>query len=247
MAKRSIQASLVGVQQAKRAFALKGWTQDNLAAEANLKTRQPIWRFLTGQPVDRQVFMEICLLLDLDWRKIASDPPAEFIEPGILTKTIVINEVNTIDIDKLVQKVRGQHHEAIENQCGILQLLDVGHPVSIDDIYVDVNILEEIASQQWLEIADLQSMDPEKFDHVGLGNIDHSQIPGMEAVETYSKLRVLGKLPFCNIWLFCATGVNSLPIKSHSLLLSAILPKSLKTIVTSAYCIIFTSHSQQSL
>ncbi len=29
MVKRSLQASLIGIQQAKRAFALKGWTQDN--------------------------------------------------------------------------------------------------------------------------------------------------------------------------------------------------------------------------
>lgn len=51
MVKRSLQASLTGIQEAKRAFALKGWTQDNLSAEVNLKTRQPIWRFFSGRPV----------------------------------------------------------------------------------------------------------------------------------------------------------------------------------------------------
>jgi len=45
MVKRSLQASATGIQQAKRSFALKGWTQENLAAEVNLKTRQPVWRF----------------------------------------------------------------------------------------------------------------------------------------------------------------------------------------------------------
>ncbi|PHM09256.1 hypothetical protein CK516_15680 [Nostoc sp. 'Peltigera malacea cyanobiont' DB3992] len=53
MVKRSLQASLTGIQEAKRAFALKGWKQDNLAAEVNLKTRQPIWRFFSGRPVER--------------------------------------------------------------------------------------------------------------------------------------------------------------------------------------------------
>jgi predicted NACHT family NTPase len=48
MVKRSLQASLTGIQEAKRAFARKGWTQDNLAAEVNLKTRQPIWRLFSG-------------------------------------------------------------------------------------------------------------------------------------------------------------------------------------------------------
>jgi predicted NACHT family NTPase len=150
----------------------------------NLKTRQPIWRFFTGQPVDRQVFMEICSILDLDWREIAIAPPAEFPEPGDLTKT---------PVDVLVQQVRSQRRDTIQNQCGILQLLDINHPVNIDDIYVDVNILEEIASQQWFEIADLQNLAPAEFNRVGLGAVEQQQIPGMQAVEIYSKLRVLGK------------------------------------------------------
>jgi predicted NACHT family NTPase len=89
--------------------------------------------------------------------------------------------------------VRSQRRETIQNQCGILQLLDINHPVSIDKIYVDVNILEEIASQQWFEIADLQKLKPTEFDRFGLGEVEQKQIPGMRAVETYSKLRVLGK------------------------------------------------------
>lgn len=185
MVKRSIQASPAGIQQAKRAFAIKGWTQENLAGEVNLKTRQPIWRFFTGQPVDRQIFLEICSILDLEWREIALNPPADFPSPGE-TRSIV-------DIDDLVQQVRSQHQDTIQNQCGILQLLDINRPVSIDDIYVDVNILEEVASQQWFEIAELQNLDPTEFDRVGLGAVEQKQIPGMQAVETYSKLRVLGK------------------------------------------------------
>ena len=74
MSKRSLRASPAGIQRAKRAFALKGWTQDNLAGEVNLKTRQPIWRFFSEQPVDRQVFLAICSVLDLDWQEIAESP-----------------------------------------------------------------------------------------------------------------------------------------------------------------------------
>ncbi|HEY9824979.1 MAG TPA: NACHT domain-containing NTPase [Stenomitos sp.] len=192
MVKRSLQASLAGIQQAKRAFALKGWTQENLAGEVNLKTRQPIWRFFTGQPVDRQIFMEICSILDLDWRDIAANPPAEFPEPGAINETVPATITDT-EIDNLVQQVRSQYRSTIQNQCGILQLLDISRPVSIDDIYVDVNILEEIGSQQWFEIDNLQNLNSTEFDRVGLGALDQLQIPGMQAVETYSKLRVLGK------------------------------------------------------
>jgi predicted NACHT family NTPase len=187
MVKRSLQASLTGIQETKRAFARKGWTQDNLAAEVNLKTRQPIWRFFSGRPVERRTFIEICLVLEVNWREIATNPPAEFLELEEYTQPPVL------DIDALVEKVRSQRFDKIQDQCGILQLLDIGRPVAIDDIYIDVNILEEIASLQWLEITDLQNVDPKEFDRFGLGEIDQNQIPGTQAVETYSKLRVLGK------------------------------------------------------
>ncbi|MEH2027800.1 NACHT domain-containing protein [Nostoc sp.] len=187
MVKRSLQASLTGIQEAKKAFARKGWTQDNLAAEVNLKTRQPIWRFFSGRPVERHTFIEICSVLSLNWREIATNPPAEFLELEEYSWPPVL------DIDKLVQQVRSQRFEKIQDQCGILQLLDIGRPVAIDDIYIDVNILEEIASLQWLEITDLQNLAPKEFDRFGLGEADQNQVSGTEAVETYSKLRVLGK------------------------------------------------------
>ena len=187
MVKRSLQASLTGIQQAKKAFARKRWTQENLAWEVDLKTRQPIWRFFSGRPVDRHIFLEICSVLELNWREIAADPPDEFSDPGVLTRS------QFADIDALVQIVRSQCQDKIQDQCGILQLLDIGHPVAIDDIYIDVNILEDIPSQQCLEISNLQNLEPNEFDRFGLGSVDHKQIPGMRVVETYSKLRVLGK------------------------------------------------------
>ncbi|PSB33659.1 NACHT domain-containing protein [Stenomitos frigidus] len=187
MVKRSLQASLPGIQKAKKAFALKGWTQENLAGEVDLKTRQPIWRFLTGQPVERQVFLNLCAVLDLDWRDVAVDPPAD-------SARLDGNGHSTaFELDALVQQVRSRRYNKIQDQCGILQLLDISRPVSIDDIYVDVNILEEIASQQWSAIEDLKSLGPEAFDRFGLGTVDQKQIPGTRAVETYPKLRVLGR------------------------------------------------------
>ncbi|MEH2086830.1 NACHT domain-containing protein [Nostoc sp.] len=187
MVKRSLEASLTGIQEAKRAFARKGWTQDNLATEVNLKTRQPIWRFFSGRPVERHTFIEICLVLSLNWREIATNPPAEFLEREEYAQPLAS------DIDKLVEKVRSQRFDKIQDQCGILQLLDISRPVAIDDIYIDVNILESIASLQYLEITNLQNLDPKEFDRFGLGEADEKQIAGTQAVETYSKLRVLGK------------------------------------------------------
>ncbi|WP_375477618.1 NACHT domain-containing protein [uncultured Nostoc sp.] len=187
MVKRSLQASQVGIQQAKRAFAQKGWTQENLAFEVNLKTRQPIWRFFTGRPVERYIFIEICTVLSLTWQEITANPPEEFSESKELTCG------QFLDIDALVQQVRAHRFDKIQDQCGSLQLLDVSRPVRIDDIYIDVNILEEIASLQWLEFADLQSFTPKEFERFDYCEVSQTQIAGMRAVETYSKLRVLGK------------------------------------------------------
>ncbi|MEH2435885.1 MAG: NACHT domain-containing NTPase [Nostoc sp.] len=187
MVKRSLQGSLAGIQQAKKAFAHKGWTQENLAFEVNLKTRQPIWRFFTGRPIERHIFIEICSLLSLNWREIAANPPEEFPESKEL------DAAEFLDIDALIQQVRSQRFDKIQDQCGTLQLLDVTRPVRIDDIYIDLNILEEIASLQWLEFADLQNFTSKEFDCFGLGEVSQTQMAGITAVQTYSKLRVLGK------------------------------------------------------
>jgi predicted NACHT family NTPase len=187
MVKRSLKASSIGIQQAKKAFARKGWTQENLAGEVNLKTRQPIWRFFSGRPIERLTFIEICSVLEINWREIAAEVPAEFIDRDEFIQPSIA------EIDTLVEKVRSQRFDKIQDQCGILQLLDISRPVPIDDIYIDVNILEEIASQQYLEITELQNLDPKKFDYFGIGDIEEKQIAGTDAVEKYSKIRVLGK------------------------------------------------------
>ncbi len=186
MVKRSLTASFTGIQLAKKAFALKGLTQENLAFEINIKTRQPVWRFFSGRPIERHTFSEICSVLNLNWRLIATNPTEEFSDT-------VDAKTEALEIDALVTRVRQQRFEQIQSQCGILQLLDINHPVSIDDIYINVNILKDIGNQKWLDISDLQKLGREEFETFGKGAVDEKQIPGMQAVETYSKLRVLGK------------------------------------------------------
>lgn len=188
MAKRSLQASTSGIKKAKQQFASKGWTQEYLANEVGIKTRQPIWRFFAGKAIERYTFFEICTRLDLDWREIAIDPPLDYIE-----RINDESDIGALELDNLVQIVRSRRREKINHQCGILQLLDINHPVAIEQIYIDVNILEQIASQQWLDISEIGNIAPEDVDRFGLGKIAESQILGMQAVEKYRKLRVLGK------------------------------------------------------
>jgi predicted NACHT family NTPase len=186
MARRSLKASSDGIKKAKQAFLRKGWTQEYLAAEVGLETRQPIWKFFSGKPIDRKVFSEICFQLDLDLEEIAALPQqTELDEENAHT--------SDEELDTLVTKVRRKYHDKIQDQCGTLRLLDIARPVNVDDLYVDVNILEEIASQRWLEISELRGVQPEEFDRLGLGNIRLEGVPGLNAAQRYSKLMVLGK------------------------------------------------------
>lgn len=189
MSKRSLRLSTTGIRKAKQQFAAKGWTQEYLALEVGIKTRQPIWKFFAGEPIERFTFFEICTILELDWREVAQDPPAESID---LTADRPDTQSYALSLDELVQQVRSQRHEKINHQCSILQLLDINRPVSIDHIYTDTNVLEQVPSQQKLDIAILGNLTPEDIDRSGLG-ISREQIRGTQAVVKYSKLRVLGK------------------------------------------------------
>ncbi|MEQ8998978.1 MAG: NACHT domain-containing NTPase [Coleofasciculus sp. B1-GNL1-01] len=187
MARRSLKASTEGIQKAKQAFLRKGWTQEYLAGEVGLETRQPIWKFFKGKPVDHHVFIEICFRLDLDLDEIAALPSMANPHPKPNVQTID-NDINT-----LVNQVRQKHHDKLHHQCGTLRLLDITRPIDLDELYVDVNILEEISSQRWLDLNDLQGDKSKDFDRLGLGNVRLEGLAGLKAVERYGKLMVLGK------------------------------------------------------
>jgi len=194
MAKRSLQASPSGVRTAKQNFTLKGWTQEYLAQEVGIKTRQPIWRFFAGLPIERYTFFEICNVLNVKWQQIALNPDVKDGDRSTDFKDIDLElQTASFDLNNLVKMVRSQRQEKIQDQCGILQLLDINRPVAIDHIYTDVNILEKIASQQWSEASEYEAIAPQDVDRFGLGKIVASQISGIKAVEKYHKLRVLGK------------------------------------------------------
>jgi len=135
-----------------------------------------IRQFFEPEPIKDDDFRKICSKLQLEWRHIL--------------------DINVLEVCALVQRVRKQRHEKIQHQCGTMRMLDISQPVDLADIYTDVNILEEITSQQPLEIRELlQNFNPEadNFDRLGLGRVSQKRVPGLHAVKRYSKLVVLGK------------------------------------------------------
>jgi predicted NACHT family NTPase len=187
MSKRSLQASNEGIRKAKQAFKRKGWTQENLASAVGLETRQPIWKFFTGKPIDRQAFNEICFILELD--------PSEISQKSAIDELISSAKpaYHNIDIDAIVQKLRTANYDKIQSQCGTVHLLDIAQPIQLNDLYIDVNVLEEITSKRWVESTNYQKFDHHEFDRFGLGKVRQKRVWGIEAFVQYSKLMLLGK------------------------------------------------------
>jgi predicted NACHT family NTPase len=198
MRKRSLNTSEIGKLKAKAAFERSGWTQQDLASEVGLETRQSIWKFLTGRPIERAIFIEICYKLDLDWQEIAELPPEVTPEP---TKTADDPGLDPpiADIIALVNEMRSRMREPILAQCGTLRLLDNSQPVALDDIYIQVNILQQLSRQRWLEVSDLQFQPRQTRQSQSQvrrsisASEKPSQMPAIQAVSTYSKLLILGK------------------------------------------------------
>jgi predicted NACHT family NTPase len=181
MGRRSLQASKQGIQAIKKALKGKKWSQTYLAGAAGC-SRQTIWSLLQGNPTDCDVFMEVCNQLGMKQEEIAEP---EITEP---------EQDNGEQIDALVQAIRESIRPYIQERCGMMRVLDMEQPIGLGDIYTSVNILERITGRRGLDISELmQNADPEQFDRFCLGKVREKRVPGLEAVEKFSKLMILGK------------------------------------------------------
>jgi predicted NACHT family NTPase len=100
----------------------------------------------------------------------------------------------TVDIDTLVKQVREKVSADIQKRCGWMRVLDMTQPIGLNDIYTEVNILEKITGCRRLEIGQLlEKCNPEDFERFGLNQVVEKRVPGLAAVEKYSKLMILGK------------------------------------------------------
>jgi predicted NACHT family NTPase len=181
MTRRSLQASSEGIKKAKTALIRNSLTQQQLAEELNI-SRQPVSKFFQGKPIERYIFQEICIRLDLNWEIIASSS---------LWHTDDIESIS--DIDNLVQEIREKVKPSILKRCGIMRVLDMTQPMQLNDIYADVNILEKITGQRWIGNELLQETNFEDFERFGLSRITEERVAALKAVEKYSKLMILGK------------------------------------------------------
>jgi len=71
------------------------------------------------------------------------------------SQPIVEEQDNCGDLGGWCKKVRAHRRDKIQAQCGTIRLLDV--PNWLSDIYVSVNILEALLSQNWIDVSNIQA------------------------------------------------------------------------------------------
>ncbi len=186
MSTRSLTATQTGIESANRALTGKMLTQEKLANDLPV-VRATVSKFFTGKPVDRQIFVQICQVLNLDWEEVAGQKR--------LASPSEQGEDKPLDIDALVRLVREQCAEDVQKQCGTMRVLDMEQPIELNEIYTDVNILEKLTRNQRREIDELlEHCEGEDFYRWGLaGGVKQKRITGLEAVERHDKLMILGK------------------------------------------------------
>jgi predicted NACHT family NTPase len=176
----SYRASEDGMKKAENAFKISGQSKAGLAAISGV-SRTTLNNFFAGKPVTCLKFQSICQELNQDWRSIA-DLETEEVETA------------TPEIDTLVHAIRQQVSADILERCGKMRILDMEQPIEYGDIYTDVNILEKISGRSRLEFAELlAACQGEDFNRFGMGKVQGERLPGLEAVDKYSKLMILGK------------------------------------------------------
>lgn len=198
MGKRSLKASSQGQQKARQAFERTQWTQEQLAFEVGLNTRQSVWKFLTGRPVERYIFVDLCFRLNLDWQEIADLPSTVAIdeppEPSTAASApMVPGEVVTFNkSDQWVQQFRTHLQPTITSQCGVLQSsLDLGRPLSLESLYTPIRIVPHLRHQQWLDLDELQPT--ASAQRLQLAHAHPEAVDAMAVIGQTARVILLGK------------------------------------------------------
>lgn len=135
MAKRSIAATAAGIRQAKQVFQRTGWTQSEFAMEVGLATRQPIWKFFSGRPVERAVFIDICFSLNLEWEEIAGVGKYALAQHAAETAEASCEPV--LGSLSCLESVRTHLQEQDQGQLQWMpSSLDLVHPLPLEAAYV---------------------------------------------------------------------------------------------------------------
>jgi Effector-associated domain 10/NACHT domain/Ribosomal protein L7/L12 C-terminal domain len=115
-----------------------------------------------------------------------------------VVRSILKEELPKPQVDDLVQQVRNRLHERIQSLHGTIRLWGIDRWVPVVDLFVDVNILEEVSSSRRSELDDLwqdfitNNSDERSLDRIGLGE-KRQRVSGLTVLERDRNLMVVGK------------------------------------------------------
>lgn len=190
-----------GIQLARKVMIQRGWTQ-NYLREVVQCSRQPITNFFKGEAIAQSIFIQLCDRLSLDWQSVAGihqlaaigSLPTGVDGNSLVQRLPTQADVSPPDLTTLIQELRQWVYDTVEERCGTMRILDMSYPIGIEDIYTDVNILEQLSGRRRKKLEELlQTVETEEFDRLGLGQITEERVSGMEAVQKYRRLIILGK------------------------------------------------------
>ncbi|MBD2578139.1 NACHT domain-containing NTPase [Oscillatoria sp. FACHB-1406] len=179
MTGRSLVASEEGIKKAERALERQRISKTVLA-ESLLISRSTVTNFFARKPIVRNNLIKICDWLELDWQEIIEKPSHDETEE---------------ETDVIVREVRAAISEQIRERCGKMRILDMTHPIGLNEIYTDVNILEKITASRRKNINELLenfNFDDD-FNRWGLSQVKEKRVPALTAVKDYPHLLILGK------------------------------------------------------
>ena len=195
MVKRSLKASKEGIIEAKKSFERRQWSQEYLAAEVGLSTRNSIWKFFSGRPIDRHIFMEICFKLDLEWEEIADlpvFPENEQVEKKTVQNNSKKDNLLTSENNKL-ETLRIKLKGHIKNQCNHIQTsFAFNQQLPLEALYIEPKVFTSIRSQRWLDISDFNK----SFSQLRNQKISPSteqKIDAFEVINSSQRIILMGK------------------------------------------------------
>ena len=184
-ARRSLRASPEGMAKLRVAM-LKFATQAELAERANISF-STVKRLFRGEPISRETFYNLSEVLGLPWEEIAELPK------DVEAQSNEQEQDSKLDLESVVQQVRLRCCEKIQHLYSKIQLLN-RQQIDVDQLYVDIYVLEKLASEVYATIPDLlkSSESRDSFDRLGLGSC-LKRSPGFEVAAQYPRLVILGK------------------------------------------------------
>ena len=189
-----LSASSEILSRAQDELSLRGYTPLQLASELSL-TVQLVDNFLNGEIVDRNTYDLVCEKLN-----IAVDPDQDVaVEKAIENINESLNDHQDlnlqIEFEESLQLIRKNISSALIRQCDRLRVIDINIPLSLSDLYTEINIFTVLPSTQHLDLNEtFANVSPEQYDRFYLDKLHPPTIPANQALEESKQILLVGGL-----------------------------------------------------